>query len=590
MSPSSVAQGDIRKESPLPSYQYDLRLEIGVKDPNDTIPVVAIFRDLARKMKEAANGGNNLVVLTATDNLYFEQKELTSEEFQKAFQVDEVKGKTTKVLLGFKIRTMTKLSELKTRLMHSYLRPHNLFLREHKGGFENGIKTYAYGYLKYDHPDHFDVQVLNQKFARLISEAWKNLDKDEKKKWKNELPNLFFGSTGIMLPMIFTKEKLMATHDSKPKINTFALVVSTHAKYGKFAKQLLDHALLNKKINNLIPFALNRDNQDGFYYLAVEQARFIENHRNIPILQVPLDAASVPGNQGQTLKDLLQAHVHIQRVAYEPAQNRYHISTSSTQYRAVYEWIERILKEHQFPFAPQLRPLKYGNSPSYGDIFKDAVSVATNTYVSSSTKVPTTTPWKHRPPLAISYVPTDAAFPPLPAKPPTQTTASTTSETLEDDTIQSAISAAIKKLEDQHKSDLMQLKQEFQAKLAAVESQMKNISQQVASQTYQALTGEGSPLATKADNEHLRLDINVMKTQLATLLSFFQTKQTDTTIQMTNPSLPHTPPPSHTTHPKRSRVYTTPVKMKPLGDDPHQEYSVSSAASTSDTGMEGCDD
>jgi hypothetical protein len=182
MTPYSIDPDDDHKETPPQTYHYDLRLEIGVKNENETIPVVAIFRDLARRMREATDGGNNFVVLTANDNLYFDQKEMTSDEFQKAFQVDKVEGKLTKVLLGFKIRTMTKLSEIKSRLMHTYLRPHNLFLREHKGGFENGVKTYAYGYLKQDHPDHFDLQALNQRFARHMTGAWRAMEREERRK------------------------------------------------------------------------------------------------------------------------------------------------------------------------------------------------------------------------------------------------------------------------------------------------------------------------------------------------------------------------------------------------------------------------
>lgn len=309
--------------------------------------------------------------------------------------------------------------------------------------------------------------------------------------------------------------------------------------------------------------------------MAVEQARFIDNHRNIPILQVPLDAASLPGIQGQTLKELLHANSLIQRVAYDQSQCRYHVSTSSTHYKTVYDWIDRLLKDHQFPFSPQLRPLRFGNSPSYGDIFKDAVSVATGTFSNSPATVSTGNAWRNRPPLAISYVHTDAAFPPLPMKKTTPTTASTTSETFEDDTIQSAISAAIKKLEDQHKSELL----------------------------LQALTGVDSPLATKADNEQVRSDINIMKTQLATILALFQSKQGDVPSQRVSfPSdplspprispatVPRTPPALLTTQPKRSKVNTTPVKMQSFADKSIHEQPETSATSTPDAGMEGCDD
>lgn len=574
------------------AFQYDLRLEIGVKEPGGTVPVVAIFRDLVKRMKAVAADGNNpLVVLTATDKLYLEQKDMSSEEFQQAFHVTQADGKATKVLLGFKIRSTTKFSDLKNKLMNSYLKPHHLFLRPHAGGFEHGVKTYAYGYIKHHHPDHPDLQKLNQRFARHLSEAWKNIDKEERKKWRTELPNIFFGQTGIMLPMTFTKERITTEIDGKDRINTHAIVVSVPTKYGKFAKTLLDAVLMQKKINNLIPFALNRENPDGYYYLTAEHARFMETHRNIPIMQVPFDATNKPGKRGQILLDLLHGHPHIQRVAVEDHQGRYHVSTTANKYREVYNWIDELLKDHKFPYEPHLRPLKYNSNTSYGSIFKDAMSAATEKYDSVSIKTVSTNAWRTRPPLDISYVPTDSAFPPLPTKKPSiPSTPSTASETLDEDTIQSAISSAIKKLEDQHKADMLQLKQDFQAKFDAVESQMRAIGKQVATQTYKALTGDNSPLATKLDHEHLNQEISLIQTQLATLVNLLQT---GSSVQSNSPSQPasisHTPPPSHDNTPKRSRLHTTPIKMKPLDDLYTQDIPVSSAASYPEVDMEGCE-
>lgn len=587
MSLSAMAPVPNTKDPLNPSFQYDLRLEIGVKEVSETIPVVSIFRDLVRRMKDVADG-NHLVAFTATDKPYVEQKEMLSSEFQKEFQVDKIEGKASKVLLGFKIRTMTKLSDLKTRLIHSYLRPHNLFIREHVGGFDHGVKTYAFGYLKNDHPDHKDLAALNQRFARRVAEVWRNMEKEERNKWRNELPEIVYGSTGIMLPLVFTKERIAASLEGKDKIVTYAIVVSTPAKYGKLAKLILDNILITKKINNLIPFALNRENQAGFYYLAAEQARFMENHRNIPINNVPYDANTMPGIQGQSLTDILHTNPSIQRIAYDATNKKCHVSTTATKYLEVYQWIDKVLRDHKFPYGPSLRPLKYTTNPTYGNIFKDAMSTATDTY-SVSTPTPPNA-WRNRPPLDISYVPTDNAFPPLPVK-KQGTTASTASETLEEDTIQSAISSAIKKLEDKYQAELAQLKSEFQTKLSEVESQMKELGKQVATQTYQALVKEDSPLATKNDQEVLRQDVILIQTQLATLLQLFQPGNSTSAQfpQMNTPSLAHTPPSRKDHESKRTKVTTTPVKMKSLDKYDTQDLSVSSATSSYEDGMEGCD-
>lgn len=584
MSLSTTSPDGIRKDAPPTLYHYDLRLEIGVKDASETVPVVAIFRDLVTRMKAAADD-NDLVVLSANDKPYVEQTEMSSTEFQKAFQVDKTEGKSTKVMLGFKIRSATKLSDLKSRLMHTYLKPHNLFLRTHSGGFENGVKTYNYGYLKYDHPDHPDISALNQRFARRISETWKSMDKEDRKKWKAELPNLFYGTTGIMLPMIFTKEKIIAACEGKEKIITTGLVVSTPAKYGKFAKILLDSIILTKKMNNLIPFALGKEDTKGYYFIAAEQARFIESHRNIPIMQVPIDATSIKGAKGETLQEVLNANPSIHRVSFDPQQNKYHVSTTASKYKDVHQWINQVLREHQFSYGPVIRAMKYGSVTSYASIFREAMSVASESFDASPMKSTPTNPWKNRPPLDISYTHTDTAFPPLPTRKQTPATASTTSETLDEETIQSAISSAIKKLEDRHKEDLDQLKQEFQRKLDTVERQMKDLGKQIAVQTYQALVKDDSPLATKTDQEILRQDVRLIKTQLQTLIQMLQQP-----APAHGPVMPHTPPKGHDTAPKRTRTTTSPIKMMSFEEVYTQDNLGSSTTSIPEEDMEGCED
>lgn len=134
-----------------------------------------------------------------------------------------------------------------------------------------------------------------------------------------------------------------------------------------------------------------------------------------------------------------------------------HVSTTASKYREVYMWIDNMLKENKFPYEPSLRPLRYGGAQMYGSIFKDAMSVATDKYSTNPSVLPAMNAWKNRPPLGISYVPTEEAFPTLPSK-KQGTTASTTSETLEEDTIQSAISSAITKIEGQYKAELAHMR------------------------------------------------------------------------------------------------------------------------------------
>lgn len=123
---------------------------------------------------------------------------------------------------------------------------------------------YTFGFLREEHPDHPDIHELNQQFAKILADAWRKLDRDDRKKWRPELPTNSYDTSGLMIPLVFTKERLVATHDKNEKVGTFALMVATPSKYSKVLKVLLDNSIMEKKITNLIPFALNRENPDGF--------------------------------------------------------------------------------------------------------------------------------------------------------------------------------------------------------------------------------------------------------------------------------------------------------------------------------------
>lgn len=581
-------------------FKYDVRLEVTVQTGSETVAILSIFRDLVKKMKETVDAGKPLAVLTATDEMFFEHKAMSSDEFKRAFMVDQIEGRITKVMLGFKLRTMTTLYDIKQRLMKTYLIPHNLFMREHVGGFTNGLKQSAYGFLKMDHPDHPDISSLNNRFAKLLSEAWKKLAKEERTKWKDELPQAFYGDTGVTVPIIFSKERLSAAkaNDEKTKITTSALVISTPTKYGKLLRSLLDIAVIGKKINNLIPFALNREDSNGYFHLVAQQERFMDLHRNIPILQVPYDAATRPGTQGQTLSQILNGNKDIQRVAYDPKHGRYHVSTHAPKYREVHTWINKVLADNQFPYNPTLRPLKYtgsGSATKYSAVFADAMSVATASYDGSTIKMPRSAAWKQRPPLNISYDPTAEAFPPLPIKNnPAPATQSTTSETiLDEETIQSAISSALKKLEDQHRTELEALKKDMQNKMTAMENQMLELGKQIATQTYQALVTEDSPLVTKQDHAHLQTEMASITTQLTTLIELLKKGHIVTPMSLDETQAMSRDDPKATSTPprhKRSKPNLTPQKPSRFEALLTQDDHLTSAASDLDEGSEGCED
>jgi hypothetical protein len=257
------------------------------------------------------------------------------------------------------------------------------------------------------------------------------------------------------------------------------------------------------------------------------------------------------------------------------------VSTTAARYKNLHQWIAKSLAENNFPYNPYVRQLKYGGETTK---FSSVLSAATS--VANTAETPTTTStrnfsWKQRPPLNISYVLSNDVFPALPkARPTVTSTPSTTSETLDEDTIQSAITAALSKLEAQHQAELASLKQEMQKKMDELEAQMKEMTNQVTAQTYQALVSDASPLTTKTDHAILQHEMNIISKQLTTLIHLFQSKSQQDQAG--------TESPPRTT--KRNKPCKTPEKLSPVSDVYTQDNLVPSATSEPDEGMEGCDE
>jgi len=120
---------------------------------------------------------------------------------------------------------------------------------------------------------------------------------------------------------------------------------------------------------------------------------------------------------------------------------------------------------------------------------------------------------------------------------------------------------------------------EMQGKIDEVTNQMKELGQQVATQTIQALVKEESPLVTKTDHANLQQEMSLISTQLSTIISMFQHHQpTGITPQS----------PARTS--KRSKPTTSPAKLMSFQPPGTQEHPLSSATSDLEEEMEECEE
>ena len=117
---------------------------------------------------------------------------------------------------------------------------------------------------------------------------------------------------------------------------------------------------------------------------------------------------------------------------------------------------------------------------------------------------------------------------------------------------------------------------------------MKDLGKQIATQTYQALLTEESPLVTKTDHARLQNDMTLISSQLTKLIQMFSQGQESTGSSAMQMEVTLSPPRNS----KRLKQNTTPQKVSYLGDLSTQESDVEVASATSchEEGMEGCED
>ena len=212
------------------------------------------------------------------------------------------------------------------------------------------------------------------------------------------------------------------------------------------------------------------------------------------------------------------------RFTHDHDRSSINISTTSAHYTDVIKWLSTTLAKSAFPFHPEVKRPKFGlnqksTTPStkYSTVFKSTISVTDQTYAST---IPSNA-WKHRPPVAITYVINDPEFPPMPppptASPTSPDTKSTTSETYTETTFQQTIDHALRQLETTYSTKLSDLETKFQSDLQQqitslekrIDDQFVVLTQQLITTTYSALTTDTSPLLTKTDHLAFRNEINL---------------------------------------------------------------------------------
>jgi hypothetical protein len=489
------------------------------------------------------------------------------EAFEKAFGVESISGKNRKIALGFKLRTSTWLSGLKSRLMQSFLQPKGLYLRIQTGGFASGIAQDYVGFWMKEYPTHADIPVLTTVLMADVDVYWKGLDAATKSGWTDKHHEVIKDDTIASQVFQLESGRIYGDNASSKLISTGALKVMAPKKYSAFARFLVDGVVIARKDDPyLVPGALRYEEKTTYYNLLAQQCVFMENHRNIQIKKVSANDLSTTGLLDATIHQIVTSHEHVLRATHDDITECLNISVQKDTYIAVMEWLDDILDTHGFDYSPQVKrttPTRRTSSPQgsrYSGLFTEAASV-TNLSFDPSTISTRRPAWTSRPPVMISYAQEDSDFPPLPT--PTKLTPETpgnkstvTSTAYDDSSIHTLIQDSIAKMETQHKKELEELRVNMEAKLQAVEAKMASLVQKIVEQTYQALSKEDGPLSTRKDHTELKGEVQSIDIKLDRLLDLVQQPALKTPGNNTPPRVQ-----------KRQKATSTPPRLESTAMD-----------------------
>jgi hypothetical protein len=512
-------------------YVYDIKMEISIEKGVDSVAVPSIFRDLMKHMTEAAN--HALIFRDATQEIVSADQPPDGTTFQERFRVETVTGKNRKVVMGFGLETKTAISTLKYRMM-DYLSSHKVFLRVHTGGFEYGVRTAFLGFIVDENPDTADIALIESDLAESLQHYWMNsthLTADSRNKLIGT-HGAFLSEGNNILPFHVEKNKISATNSHGKKVDAKGLIVTTPVQFAEVLKNMLDGiVVVDKSLNNFIPADLRKEEPDTFYNITVKQAKFISNHRNIPLNGVEYDLFYEDiQNTGTPFAQLLEGRQDIHRVYYDDARKKVNISTTISTYLATKAWLDSEITARSLPFQTKTfsfdGSIKSGRSGTskYANIFSNSVA-SDASFDQSTIKTRDSNVWMSRRPIIVDYALSDIAFPPLRDKPAVVLPTSRTAPIAIDDssTIQDSIDIALKQAETKYQTKLQELTDQMETRLQKIEQSMATMVSQIVEQTYQSFQSTNSPFASKEDHLILQTEVSSISSKLDTLLQLFNT-------------------------------------------------------------------
>lgn len=478
-------------------YDYDVRFNILMKERLETIPGKAFLTTVLKIIKNVAKPGEVLELFDIDMNqVQPDLATVASEEIENKFCV-ELGGKDGKVFMfGLRIQSTIPYFVFKQRADNP-LKARSTYVSLHRGGFAYGVNWVPLGLFVGKHPKFANQDAIKLELLNKFADGWNNDTEYWTTKKKKETQKVMntkaarFDPTNI--PLVITSMTIASTANHKT-LRSYTVTVTAPRQLSRACRSIMDYLLLHAKtpLSQYVPLGLKTEDPTGFHNILKAHERWLENHRNIQINNIPSAAhyLDYPSNSdGPTISQMLSSLPNILDTNYDPTHSRVNISVDKDHFLTVLNLLSQKLSQMTFDFQPSVRKLPTTNTTisdqsvnttntKYSHILSDMISIA-NSRASSDDQDTTrshrsTNPWKPAVPSTIDfYNSAPDQFPPLslPRAPPKVITTNippntdSSSDTITAATLQSAIQTALAEQQQKHTAEIRSMRTTFQAEI-----------------------------------------------------------------------------------------------------------------------------
>jgi hypothetical protein len=252
---------------------FNTRIEFPVKNSTSNAPAL-----LQKLLSSLTDNFPNILFYTAnSDKIDIGDFPKEKEDFDHVFQTTATARRNQKIVAGFEIRATQHFHAIKTSVW-SFLQQHHVFMKKHNGPLSK-MDIVTVGWAHKLHPTFTSHDNLRQ---QIFHACHPNLDSlpeyDDKHPDDKGMPDIFLSSGRLN------------GNCNGGTIHSNVLLIQAECSQVKTVRLLLETTFCESDLFEYIPVSLKYDNPELFGKMLSLQNEFLDNHRNVAIAGLNIQA------------------------------------------------------------------------------------------------------------------------------------------------------------------------------------------------------------------------------------------------------------------------------------------------------------